>query len=103
MPKRFLITKAQSTTLNTVIAQAGDILICRVGRNLESKICYVPKGYVALSDCVYKLQVEKKFRQEVMNFLCGEQGRKRLSVLAHGVGAKHLSKVDLLNFTIRIN
>lgn len=100
VPKNFLLTKTQSILINTVIAQAGDILICRVGRNLENKICYVPNGYVALSDCVYKLQVEANFRQEVMNFLCGDKGRRRLSVSAHGVGAKHLSKIDLLNFTI---
>ena len=103
VPKKFLISKAQSLLLNTIIAHAGDILICRVGRNLEQKICYVNKGHVALSDCVYKLQVGKEFRQEIMNFLCGGIGRSRLNVLAHGVGAKYLSKVDLLNFMVENN
>ena len=101
VPKIFLISKAISTTLNTVIAQAGDILMCRVGRNLEQKICYVPKGNVALSDCVYKLQVKKECRQAVMDYLCGDTGRSRLNALAHGVGAKYLSKVDLLNFMVQ--
>jgi type I restriction enzyme M protein len=103
VPKDFLLTKTKSTELRTVIASAGDILMCRVGRNLEKKICYVPKGYVALSDCVYKLKIKKEFRAEVVSFLCGNLGRYRLSALAHGVGAKHLSKDDLLNFTIEIN
>lgn len=100
VPEKFLISQHESAALNTAIAQAGDILMCRVGRNLEQKICFVPKGYVALSDCVYKLQIGKEFRQEIMRFLCGNTGRSRLSVLAHGVGAKYLSKVDLLNFMV---
>jgi type I restriction enzyme M protein len=103
VPEKFLISSAQSATLNTALAQAGDILICRVGRNLERKICYVHKGQVALSDCVYKLQVAEEFREKVMTFLCGSAGRSSLSASAHGVGAKYLSKVDLLNFIIEIN
>lgn len=98
VPNKFILTKIESAKLNTVIAQAGDILICRVGRNLERKICYVHKGYVALSDCVYKLQVEKKLRKEIRDYFCGEIGQLRLSALSHGVGAKYLSKDDLLSF-----
>lgn len=100
VPRDFLISKTISETLDTAIAHAGDILICRVGRNLERKICFVPKGYVALSDCIYKLQIKKEFRQDVMNFLCGDIGQNRLSVLSHGVAAKYLSRIDLLNFMI---
>lgn len=100
VPKPFIISKAKSVLLNTAIAQTGDILICRVGRNLEQKICYVPKGFVALSDCVYKLRVGEAYRQEVMDFLCGDSGRNRLKALAHGVGAKYFSKEDLLSFAV---
>lgn len=62
----------------------------------------MPKGYVALSDCVYKLRVNPEFRQTVMDFLCTEAGQEKLKALAHGVGAKYLSKEDLLNFMVEI-
>ena len=100
VPDRFIIKKSQGAILKTTIAQAGDILICRVGRNLEKKICYVPKGYVALSDCVYKLRISSKFRVNVLKFLCSADGQKKLSALTHGVGAKFLSKEHILSLMV---
>lgn len=100
VPDRFIIKKSQGETLKTTIAEAGDILICRVGRNLEKKICYVPKGYVALSDCVYKLRIPRKFRVNVLKFLCSSDGQNRLSALTHGVGARFLSKEHILSLMV---
>lgn len=100
VPDKFMIKKSQGITLKTTIAQAGDILICRVGRNLEKKICYVPKGYVALSDCVYKLRISPKFRVNILKFLCSTEGQNKLSALTHGVGAKFLSKEHILSLMV---
>jgi type I restriction enzyme M protein len=100
IPNEFIIKGSQSNNLKTTVAQAGDILLCRVGRNLEKKICYVPKGKVALSDCVYKLRINSKYRKKVMKFLCTATGQERLKALTHGVGAKYFSKSDLLRFVV---
>lgn len=102
VPDKFIIKKLQSKTLRTAVAQAGDILMCRVGRNLEKKICYVPRGHVALSDCVYKLRVTSKFRRSVMRFFCTKTGQAQLNALSHGVGAKYLSKSDLMHLSLNL-
>lgn len=100
VPDCFILNKETISKIKTTIAQSGDILICRVGRNLENKICYVNKGYVALSDCVYKLRVEKKYREEVKTYLTGKSGKKALQCLAHGVGAQYLSKDNLMSLIV---
>lgn len=43
---------AQSVSLSGVIAEAGDILLARVDRRLESKVAIVRDGTAAISDCV---------------------------------------------------
>lgn len=100
VPSEFILSKSQTANLKTTIAHAGDILICRVGRNLEKKICYVHKGYIALSDCVYKLRVREEYRENVKRFLSGKSGKNALRGLAHGVGAQYLSKENLINLII---
>jgi len=102
IPDKFILKESPETSLKTTIAKAGDILICRVGRNLEEKICFVPNGYVALSDCVYKLQLPTHHTETVLNFLCSLDGRNQLKALTHGVGAKFLSKNDILSLMIKV-
>lgn len=102
VPKEFILEKNQTLLLPTTIAESGDILLCRVGRNLELKVCLLQNGYAALSDCVYKLRVNPKFREKVINFLISKNGQNQLAALAHGVGAKYLSKRDLLQLKIDI-
>lgn len=101
-PEKFILEKPPKPSLKTAIAKKGDILICRVGRNLEHKICYVHKGFVAISDCVYKLEVEKKYRIKMLNFLCSNEGKNQLRALTHGVGAKFLSKKDILSLMVKV-
>lgn len=101
VPCEFVLTKSDLNNLKTAIAKKGDILICRVGRNLEKKICYVNKGYVALSDCVFRLQVKPKYVKDVLFFFTSSVGEKTLNALSHGVGAKHLSKQGLLNISVK--
>lgn len=100
VPATFSVNEKQTKLVNTELASVGDILICRVGRNLEKKICKVGKGEIAISDCVYKLHVKKEYRKRTMDFLCSPKGQNRLKTLAHGVGAKYLSRADLLELVI---
>ncbi|MGS1047387.1 N-6 DNA methylase [Burkholderia glumae] len=85
-----------------VHAARGDILVARVGRNLEHKVCGVSRGSPLLSDCVYRLRVKPSYRQVVLDQLTSERGRAWLASRAYGVGARHLSKADLLEFPIQL-
>lgn len=85
-----------------VRAAHGDILLARVGRNLEQKICGVSGGAPLVSDCVYRLRVKANYREIVLDQLTSERGRAWLASRAYGVGARHLSKADLLEFPIHL-
>jgi type I restriction enzyme M protein len=87
---------------NWVRAGRGDILLARVGRNLEQKICGVSGGAPLLSDCVYRLRVKEKYREIVLDQLTSERGQAWLASRAYGVGARQLSKADLLEFPIHL-
>lgn len=80
-----------------IVAQPGDILLARVGRNLETQVCMVASGYAILSDCIYRVKVPRAERVGLLQRLCSERGRVLLSSAAHGSAARHLSKQDLAN------
>ncbi|MBR7798885.1 N-6 DNA methylase [Undibacterium fentianense] len=104
VPKRFLRSPTSLSKLpsNVRIATDGDILIARIGRNLHNKICLVEGGGCVISDCVYSLKVLPKHREKVMSFFCSDIGRQALLTAAHGVGAKYLSRSDLMQITVPI-
>jgi type I restriction enzyme M protein len=77
------------------LAKPGDILVGRVGRNFEEKVCMVKSGNVAVSDCIFVLRVEPEYRDSVFAFLKSNPGREALNYSSHGVGAKFLT-VDAL-------
>lgn len=79
------------------IARAGDILIARIGRNLHEKVCLLPRGFCVISDCVFALSVAPEFRSNLLSYLLSEEGRMALEAVSHGVGAKYLSRQDVLN------
>lgn len=83
------------------IAESGDILLARVGRNLETKVCMVKKGYAKVSDCIFILRVHPELRRQVFDFLISEVGQRSLSSAAHGVAAKFITSDALMN--IRMN
>jgi type I restriction enzyme M protein len=80
------------------IAEPGDVLVARVGRNLERKVIGVAKGYARLSDCVYKIRVAEAHRELLLKRLGSESGRVWLASQAYGVSAKQLTKSSLLAF-----
>lgn len=87
--------KGQSGALR---AAPGDILVARVGRNLEKKVAGVAVGNPLLTDCVYRVRVPDAYRDTVFAALCSAHGQSWLASRAYGVGAKQLTKADLLAF-----
>ncbi|UVM35030.1 N-6 DNA methylase [Pseudomonas sp. B21-019] len=85
---------------NIVKAQPGDILISRVGRNLESKIVGVMAGTFAVSDCVYVIRCSPSTRNTVLAQLASREGRAWMSAHAYGVAAKQLAKKELITFPV---
>ena len=82
-----------------VRAEAGDILIARVGRNFDTKIVGVRSGKVLLTDCVYRVRAPKKERRGLLRNLSSPEGQAWLRSQAYGVGATHISKASLLQFS----
>jgi type I restriction enzyme M protein len=83
------------------LAKPGDILIGRVGRNFEEKVCIVKSGTVAVSDCIFILRVAPDHRDSVFAYLKSGQGREALSFSSHGVGAKFLTADALQNILFK--
>ncbi len=93
--RKFSIPTALAKQGKFNLAKHGDILVGRVGRNFEDKVCIVKSGTVAVSDCIFILRVEPEHRESVFAYLKSDLGRKALSSSSHGVGAKFLT-VDAL-------
>lgn len=78
------------------IAVRGDILVARVGRNLNRKVCKVSSDRVAISDCILLLRVLPEHRDAVFTHLQSNEGRQALDAVSHGVGAKFITVQSLL-------
>lgn len=85
---------------STSIAEPGDIIIARVGRNAADKVIGIGAGMVALSDCLYRIRVKQEFRDLVLNSLSSPSGRRWMEMHAYGVAARHVNKSDLLNLPL---
>jgi len=83
-------------------ASPGDILVARVGRNLETKVIGVSSGYPLISDCILRLRVPKQYREQILQALSCKEGANWLASRAYGVGAKHITKSDLKLFPIKV-
>jgi type I restriction enzyme M protein len=97
MPAAFVLTRKQASLVTGVIARTGDILIARVGRNLDSKVCMVRRGFAVVSDCILVLRVLPEFQERVFIFLRSDVGRSALESSTHGVAAKFITTEALLN------
>lgn len=102
VPSNFVLKKQDSSVATGLVAIPGDILIARVGRNLEGKVCLVRKGYVILSDCIFALRVLPAYREQVFSFLTSQAGRDALASASHGVAARFITTEALLNIKISI-
>lgn len=96
VPSEFILTKAAVKAIPGVVAEVGDILVARVGRNLSEKICLVPRGRVIISDSVIALRVTPEQRDRIFLFLKSPRGRSALDSASHGVGARFITIEGLL-------
>lgn len=85
----------------TVIAEAGDVIIARVGRNCSNKVFGIKSGKVPLSDCLFRLKIPSEYRLEVLDQLASPVGKHWLETHAHGVAASHITKQAILDFPLR--
>lgn len=100
VPNKLKTKKTLIKNSTFVIAQPGDILIARVGRNLNQKIWKVTSGSVIITDCIFLLRVRAEYTNKVFAYLTSNEGREGLMCLAHGVGAKFITTEGLLDMKI---
>lgn len=81
-----------------VMAETGDLVMCRVGKRCVGKIAFVKEGRVLLSDCLYKIFIPLPSRLYIFKRLLDEQSQEWIKCSAHGVCSKVISKVDLMKY-----
>jgi len=102
VPPSFILPKDKAELLRNKfrVAEAGDILIARIGRNLHKKVCYLPRDTCLISDCVFAVRVSPERREPLLAYLISEDGRAALGAASHGVGAKYISRSDVLELNL---
>lgn len=98
--RRFRFPAAKSGAMTR--AEAGDIVVARVGRTAHDKVIGIGAGSVVLTDCLYRLRVSPSKQDAVLRALTSSEGRAWLELHAYGVAARQLTKSDLLNLPLRI-
>ncbi|MFQ1682342.1 N-6 DNA methylase [Pantoea dispersa] len=93
--KKFKLQKGHLPS-NEIIAEKGDILISRVGRNLSEKVCLLTSGRVVISDCIILIRVPNEYQSSLLNYLTSSTGKENLEALSKGVGAKFLSQKSIM-------
>ncbi|MCG8579651.1 MAG: SAM-dependent methyltransferase [Bacteroidales bacterium] len=91
-------TKSRSSVYRT--AKSGDILVARVGTRCIGRTCFLKKGELIVSDCIYVIRLEPRFRQLVWKKFATEEFSGELRKLARGVCAQYVTKKQLLDITI---
>ena len=85
-----------------IIAEKGDILLARVGRDIETKMAYVHDGKIVLTDCIYRIRAkDPKNGKKIWKYLSSKKGRLWIKSQYKGVCAQSLNKSDLLNLPIK--
>jgi len=97
VPKRFALSDraARLAAADARLALPGDILLARVGRNLEDQLALVVHGPCVISDCIFALRTTDEYRERLYRFFESESGRHARASSAHGVAARFLSKANL--------
>jgi len=85
-----------------LIARPGDILLARVGRNLNQKIALVTSGYAIVSDCLFIIRSQVQKQQSIFEYLASESGQSSIERLTYGVAARQISKKQLCNLQLEI-
>lgn len=102
VPNEFIQSVANTSDLKNTykIAKAGDILIARIGRNLHEKICLLPRGTCIISDCIFAIRTDPEHRNALLCYLLSPDGKAALKAASHGVGAKYLTRSDVLDLIL---
>lgn len=88
---------------NLSLAGPGDILIARVGKRSIGNVVMVKKGFIPISDCIYRIRVIDSYKAKTFETLISKRGQSWLQAYAHGVCARLISKSDLLKFRIELD
>lgn len=97
-----IISLIEPSTLpeELTLAEAGDILIARVGTRCIGKVAIVKKGVIPITDCIYRIRTDYDNSTVIFDALKSNYGQEWLKANAHGVCANVISKKDLINFPI---
>lgn len=79
-----------------VLAEPGDVLVARLGRGLEKKVCLIVDGWAAPSSSDLRIRLPAGAGAEVADALLSPAGAARLAATARGTGARMLGREDLL-------
>ncbi len=86
---------------NHIVAEKGDILLARVGRDLDKKMALVTAGQIILSDCVYRIRPQTpEIRKRLWSFISSKDGRLWIKAHSKGVCAQSINKSDLVKLPI---
>lgn len=83
-----------------VIAKFGDIVIPRVGRNIEDGVRIVEGGKALISDCLYVIRCPGRAPKDLYNALTSREGIAWIKAHSHGACARFLTKSDLKQFPL---
>lgn len=86
--------------LGVQLAEAGDILVPRVGSRCLLREAMVVSGKRPISEAVYRIRAPKAQRTRVFDAIAGESGRLWRMAHARGSCAKHLTVHDLLRLPV---
>lgn len=79
-----------------VVAEPGDVLVARLGRGLERKVCLIADGWAAPSSAVLRIRLPEGRGLAVAKALLSPDGTARLQATSRGTGARMLGREDLL-------
>jgi phospholipid N-methyltransferase len=83
-------------------AGEGDIVVPRVGTRCLFRQAVVLKGEVPFTESVFRIRVDPKVRDAVLNSLAGPIGQSWRRLHARGACAKHITATDLFDLPISI-
>lgn len=85
-----------------VQAHKGDIIMCRVGKRTVGKVCFIKDGTYIISDCLFIIRIPEPYNNQMFRLLSSDEHHETLRVLAHGVCAQVISKIDLEKYIISL-
>jgi len=81
-------------------AEAGNILLPRVGTRCIDRAAIVAKGRRAITEAVYRVVVPPSVRASVFDWMSAEEGKTWRRAAAHGSCAKHLTVAALMKMPV---